>query len=315
MKFLISTFFGILLIFSLSLVSCQDDFTIQRKYETEYVVLLIVDGPRHTETWGEPNRTYIPYRSQLLSEGVLVDNFRNNGVTFTSPGHASMVTGTYQNIANNGSELPTKPTLFQYLRKQNSWNDNQLALVTSKDKLHVLRNSSFSGYQDLYLASFNCGVNSNGTGGYRNDSITFEIAKQTLQNNHPYFTLISFKEPDVAGHLNDSAGYYNGIVKTDFYVNEIWNQIQADPIMAGKTTLIVTNDHGRHLDNAGGYVNHGDGCEGCRRIEFFALSPDFKQNYISTKNYEQIDIAHTIAELFHIKIKEGDGEVMWDLFK
>ena len=35
-----------------------------------------------------------------------------------------------------------------------------------------------------------------------------------------------------------------------------------------KTTLIVSNDHGRHIDSKGGFQNHGDDCAGCRHIEF-----------------------------------------------
>ncbi len=316
MKFLISTFCGILLLFSLSLISCEDDVTIQRNYDTEYVVVIVVDGPRYTETWGEPTHAYIPFRSQLMNQGVLVSNFRNNGTTYTNPGHASMFTGTYQNIANNGTELTTKPTLFQELIRQRSLSSAAVSIICSKDKLHVLRNSSYSGYQGNYLASFNCGGNGDGTGGYRADSITFNLAKLKFQNESPLLTLVSFKEPDVSGHAGDSLGYLNGIIKTDQYINELWQIIQANQQMAGKTTLIVTNDHGRHSDGIlNGFVSHGDDCDGCRHIEFFALSPDFKQNYISLLAYEQIDIAHTIAELFHIKIKESDGEVMWDLFK
>ena len=41
----------------------------------------------------------------------------------------------------------------------------------------------------------------------------------------------------------------------------------------------------------------GDGCDGCRHIEFFAMGPDFKENYTTTTPYEQIDISLTIGEL------------------
>jgi Sulfatase len=315
-KLLLASFIGFLGIISLSLISCEDDATIQRNYETEYVVVIVVDGPRYSETWGDPTHANIPFRSQLLSQGVLASNFRNNGTTFTNPGHTSMFTGTYQNIANNGSELPSKPTLFQELIRQRSLAPTAVSIITSKDKLHVLRNSTFSGYEGNYLASFNCGGNGDGTGGYRADSITFNLAKLKLQNESPILTHISFKEPDASGHLADSLGYINGIIKTDQYINELWQIIQANPKMSGKTTLIVTNDHGRHSDGIlNGFVSHGDDCDGCRHIEFFAVSPDFKQNYISTIAYEQIDVAHTVAELLHIRMKEGVGKVMWDLFK
>ncbi|WP_238555152.1 hypothetical protein [Chryseobacterium sp. P1-3] len=80
--------------------------------------------------------------------------------------------------------------------------------------------------------------------------------------------------------------------------------------------MIVSNDHGRHLDAKGGFKSHGDGCEGCRHIEFFAIGPDFKKNtIITTGNYEQIDITSTIAELLRFPLQYGKGKVIKDAFK
>ena len=83
-----------------------------------------------------------------------------------------------------------------------------------------------------------------------------------------------------------------------------------------RTTLIVTNDHGRHTaGHLDGFVSHGDNCNGCRHVEFFAIGPDFKQDYVSTTPYEQTDIASTIAELMGFSMPTSDGKVMRDIFK
>jgi phosphopentomutase len=128
--------------------------------------------------------------------------------------------------------------------------------------------------------------------------------------------LINFKQPDAAGHANDSLAYLQGIIDTDNYIYQLWQQIQSDSIYKDKTTLIVTNDHGRHsAGHLDGFVSHGDDCDGCRHIEFFALGPDFKQNYTCSRRYEQIDIANTIAELLSFSMPSSNGKVMRDLFK
>ena len=48
----------------------------------------------------------------------------------------------------------------------------------------------------------------------------------------------------------------------------------------------------------------------------FCNGPDFKKNAtISTGNYEQIDIANTIAELLQFPLQYSKGKVIKDIFK
>jgi phosphopentomutase len=91
--------------------------------------------------------------------------------------------------------------------------------------------------------------------------------------------------------------------------------IQADPLYKDKTTLIITNDHGRHIDNvADGFVSHGDGCDGCRHIEFLAVGPDFKKGIGFDIPYEQTDISQTVAKLLNFKMDYGKGKLITDIF-
>jgi arylsulfatase A-like enzyme len=110
--------------------------------------------------------------------------------------------------------------------------------------------------------------------------------------------------------------YLNGIHSSDEYIYQVWNFIQTSPIYKDKTTLFVTNDHGRHPDGtADGFVSHGDACSGCRHIMFYAFGPDFKQNVVLSRPRELIDINATILELLGISGVYSDGEVMRELFQ
>lgn len=285
-------------------------------YDTKNVVVIVVDGPRYTETWGEPQRANIPVRDSLLQYGVLINSFYNWGPTFTNPGHSAITTGNYEAIANDGSQYPSHPSICQVFLKSTQAAASSCYLITSKDKLHILSNSTASDYYNQFICSLDCGVNGNGTGGYRDDSTTFQHVLQTLSTQHPHLVFVNFRGPDSAGHLGDSVAYIAAIKKTDQFVGQIWQQLQSDSFYANKTTLIVTNDHGRHTDGiADGYKSHGDVCDGCRHIEFFALSPDFKQNAVITTAYEQIDITATIAELLHLNFFTGHGKVMQELMR
>jgi len=299
-------------------LSCSKDIAIydqDKSYKTRNVIVLIVDGPRYTETWGHSTRQYIPHRSTLLQHGVLCSNFYINGVTSTNPGHTAICTGVYQKLENSGLEYPANPSVFQCWLKKYQRPSSEAWVISSKDKLEVLSNCTNIEWKDMHRPMSDCG-NMGIFTGYREDSTTFNKVKYTLMNNHPRLMLINFKQPDAAAHANDSAGYLLGIIDTDNYVNQLWQQIQSDDFYKNKTTLIVTNDHGRHTAGLlDGFVSHGDTCEGCRHIEFFAIGPDFKQNHISTVNYEQIDIASTIAELMSFEMPFAKGKVMRDIFQ
>lgn len=287
-----------------------------RNYVTRNVVIIVIDGIRYSESWGDPAHTNIPARSGLMDQGVLVHRFLNSGITFTNPGHATILTGNHENIDNVGGQFPQHATFFQlWLKQTPNALPTDAYVITSKNKLHILRTSTDTEYAD-YTATINCGFNGDGTGGMCTDSITLLRALGIFAGNKPRLTMISFREPDTQGHAGNWDRYIAAIQKTDQYVLEVWNYLQSDPFYKDKTTLIVTNDHGRHLDGIyDGFPSHGDGCEGCRRIEFFAISPDFKKQYVSQHVYEQRDISATIAELLHIPFPSGKGRIMQDLLK
>ena len=128
--------------------------------------------------------------------------------------------------------------------------------------------------------------------------------------------LVNFREPDFSGHQNNWTNYTKGISDIDEYIYQIWNFIESDDIYKGKTTLFVTNDHGRHLDTVSvGFSGHGDSCEGCRHINFFACGPDFKKNVVIDTPRELIDIPTTIALLMSFNFPSGQGKVMHELFE
>ena len=79
----------------LLIAACAKDMVYQN-LKTEHVIIVVIDGARYSETWGEPSHVYIPLQSSLSSQGVLFENFTNSGVTSTIPGHTSIVTGVIQ---------------------------------------------------------------------------------------------------------------------------------------------------------------------------------------------------------------------------
>ena len=307
-------------VFVLAILSFQtknyDDVPTDRKYTTENIVILVIDGPRMTETFGDTTYKYIPNLANVLApQGVLLKNFRNNGPTYTNAGHTAITTGVYQRINNSGLELPKNPSIFQYFLKEKGLSKESAWIIASKGKLNILANTKNKKWRNQYTPSSFCGINGSGLG-YTADEKNFSDALRILGQYHPKLTLINLLEVDVNGHANLWEGYLKAIQRTDQKALELWNFIENDSIYKGKTTLFITNDHGRHSKgHKDGFVSHGDNCEGCRSIYLIALGPDFKKNSILPNRYEQIDISKTIAEMLHFNEPVSEGQIMKDLFK
>jgi len=299
------------------LSSCMQDVPVDKDnvYKTKNVIIVVMDGARYTETWGHAGKQYIPRMRELASEGIVCTSFYNEGLTSTVPGHTAMTTGIYQNINNAGQEIPSNASIFQQYLFQHKKSSTDAWVFASKDKLEVLSDCLDPAWAGKFRPKTDCGVNGNHTG-YREDSVTFSHLIDTAKKYHPQIVLVNFKEPDMSGHANNWLGYVNQIKIIDEYIWKLWNFIESDDKYKGTTTLIVTNDHGRHSDGIdNGFVSHWGNCNGCRHIFFFGIGPDFKKNYEDNTYYSQIDIAPTIGKLMSFTIPDADGKVMETILK
>jgi arylsulfatase A-like enzyme len=123
-------------------------------------------------------------------------------------------------------------------------------------------------------------------------------------------------EPDGFAHAGNLEYYLRGIARDDKYVGELYDFLQKSKAYRNPTALLITNDHGRHLDGIdGGFVDHGDGCEGCRHISLLAIGPDFKKGRTLTEIYTQPDVPSTVAYLLGFPLEQSQGKVIKDLLK
>ncbi len=284
-------------------------------YKTENVIVLVIDGPRFSETFGDSTRKYIPHlANDLAPKGVLLTNFKNNGTTTTVSGHAAITSGVYQNLKNNGLDFPKNPSFFQYYLKEKQLPKDKAWIISSKGKLNILSNAKKKEWKDVYSPMSYCGIKGSGNG-YVGDVETWGDVKRIISDYKPNLLLINLLSVDVAGHNNNWEGYLEALKNTDNYAFELWNLLQKDEKYKDKTTLIITNDHGRHLDgHKNGFVSHGDKCEGCKHIYCIGLGPDFQVNNVSNEPYELIDISQTIATLLQFQMPTSKGKLIKDFF-
>lgn len=273
---------------------------------TRHVVVVVVDGGRYSETLGDPTLANHPrIGNDLAAVGAMPALFQNLGQTVTVPGMSAILTGTLQNVANDGTERPHSPTLSEYLRKLAGVPDSLVRVVVRKGKLDVLGWSDHPDYGAAYGAATRAGFNS--------DLETFVEGRAQLLRYRPTFMLLHLGDTDFLGHANDWPGYLASLHLADSLVWRLWNDIQADPVLAGTTTLFVTNDHGRHDQAHGGFQNHGDACPGCRRIMLVMAGPDTRAGFQSASHYDQRDIARTAGYLLGVPMPLAQGFVFDDM--
>jgi hypothetical protein len=278
---------------------------------SDKMVIIIIDGARYSETFGDPTHTYIPKMWDLSVEGSMIDNFHNDSLTYTSRAIPALWCGTWTEVrdtfyAGHQTQYTVKPSIFEYYRKQKNMLADECFYV-----LKYIEGLWLPSFDPLYGFAYWPQYHSIGS----TDDDVAEQAELVMNTYHPHFLWIYLADVDHAGHSGNWGDYTTAIQNADSIVAYIWEKIQSDPFYQNSTTLFVTNDHGRHDDQHGGFSGHGDGCDGCRHIMFLALGPDIKKNFISSQYRRTPDMSVTTAEILGVDPTKATGNIMTEIIE
>ncbi len=229
---------------------------------------------------------------------------------FSYPGYNELLSGYADpRIDSNDKKPNPNVTVLEFLNRQPAF-AGKVAAVTSWDVFPWIINTERSGVPvnagwtkpDLdgpemdQLEALAREVPKS-FGGVRYDYWTSRIAEQWLKDKHPRVLYVSFGETDDWAH----AGRYDLVLdsarRTDDYIRRLWEQIQADPKYAGKTSLVLTTDHGRG-DDRDGWKSHNAKVPGSDRMWIAVLGPDTPPLGVrSDVNVTQSQVAATVAAL------------------
>ncbi|NQV38637.1 MAG: T9SS type A sorting domain-containing protein [Candidatus Marinimicrobia bacterium] len=276
----------------------------------ENVVIVIIDGARYSETFGDVNHTFIPVMDSLSQFGTTLDQFYNDSLTYTSRAVPALWcgawTGVRDTIYNDGSTQYTlKPSLFEYFRKQTTsppQNAYYILEYVSSLWLPSFHNDYGPDYWPTFISTGSMDIDVLGQ------------ALQVINNDHPQLLLVYLADVDHGGHSGNWNTYTQAIATADSIVGVLWRTIQQDTVYANNTTLLVTNDHGRHDDSHGGFNGHGDGCNGCRHIMFLALGPQIESNLATSIYRRTPDMAVTAAHILQVTPEFSTGDVINEIF-
>ena len=110
--------------------------------------------------------------------------------------------------------------------------------------------------------------------GERLDLVTFFQAKEYLKENHPKVMYINFSETDNYAHAGSYDWYISTLHGQERLIADLWSYIQSIPQYKDKTTLLISNDHGRGDKVKSQWSQHGPDIQDSKDIFILAVGPD-----------------------------------------
>ncbi len=238
-----------------------------------------------------------------------------NPLKFSYPGYSEMLTGVYDpRITSNEHPPNENVTVFEWLGRRAPVNGRVAAIGTwgAFRRIFNRERAGFPVYDgwdapfasakartprqiaidDFYRTSIRYWEDN------AFDAPMFMAATEILKRDRPKLLFVGFGETDEWQH----GGRYDLLLESahnvDKYVAELWRIVQADPVMRGTTTFIITTDHGRG-DGATRWKDHGEDVDGAEKIWMAVIGPDTPAHgdRVRTTEVTQAQIASTIAAL------------------
>jgi len=143
----------------------------------------------------------------------------------------------------------------------------------------------------------------------RFDALTALGAMQYLELEQPHVLYVALDETDGWCHGGRYDLYLDAARNADRYVEQLWQWVSRSEKYGGKTSLILTTDHGRG-DGREGWKSHGRDEPGSDRIWIAVLGPDtaplgLRQNI----EVSQDQVAATVSALLGLDFTAVDPRI------
>lgn len=234
--------------------------------------------------WSVVGRQGQLYGNRLYDNNVNVAN----PYALSYPGYSELLTGSVDfRITNNKKRNNRNRNILEQLNSEGHY-AGKVAAFTSWDVfpyiLHGERNELpvNSGLQSVEGPSLSRAeqlINSlqeeviTEKTETRYDALTYIACREYVLRHKPAVVLLSFSGTDDAGHERRYDKYLQQATQADRMIGELWQLLQTLPEYAGKTTFLITTDHGRG-QAASSWSRHGFFVGGSSQTWFALLGPD-----------------------------------------
>ncbi len=264
----------------------------------------------------------------LVKEGVVYGN-RNlgseanvtNEIRISYPGYAEILTGCSQpEITTNDKKQIPAVTILEFLKNELNLSDTKVATFASWDLFPyavsrkpgaVYCNAGYTQVNDGTLTQQQSFLNviqdeiPKQWSNVRYDALTFHHGMEFIKKNRPRVFYFAFGETDDWAHDKRYDHVLDAAHRVDNYLKELWQFVSSDPQYAGKTSFIITADHGRGSSDTENWTNHGREIPGSEYIWVAVFGPDSqkKGELSQTPMVHAKDIAATMAKLLGLDFR------------
>jgi hypothetical protein len=274
--------------------------------------------------------TTIKRQGQLYGNRTLGNKVNvTNNQWFSYPGYNEILTGSADNERINSNDKFYNPNknVLEFINQQKGF-EGKVAAFTSWDVFPFIINSKRNGIpvnSGIVEATGNLNSNEklvneliyetpNPLGETRLDAFTFHYGFEYLKKNSPRVLYLSFDETDDFAHGGKYDWYLESTHYTDGFISKLWTWLQSSEKYKGKTTLIITCDHGRGNKTDSDWRDHGSKMPECDQIWFAFLGPDTEalgEMSTNTQLYQN-QVAKTLAAFLNLNYtnERTPGEII-----
>lgn len=232
----------------------------------------------------------------LVPQGMIVGNPAlgsrvtvRNDQWFSYPGYSEILTGEpHAEIRSNDFVRYPHQTVLEYAQRELGLSFTDVAQIGSWDGFKYAASQKdggffMSGAYDFLPAALStpeldlmAGLRREVIENWEessNDALTFRLALGYLRKHKPRLLWLGLGQSDDWAHAKRYDRVLDYLHLADSWIGELWQAVQSDPDYRGRTTLIITADHGRGRTPAD-WHDHGAGIEGAQEIWVAIIGPD-----------------------------------------
>jgi hypothetical protein len=272
--------------------------------------------------------------SLLTPQGMVLGNPAHdnhvkvqNKVLWSTPGYTEIMTGLPRAAVTDNDDLRHPyPTVLEFARQElglefqqvaqlGSWEGFSLAAASRDDAFlmvgaHDSVPAPWGSPQIDELAALRrqvMGLWEEGS----NDTLTFRMAQAYLVKNQPRVMWLALVNSDDWAHADRYDRYLAYLHLADTLIGELWQTLQSLEAYRGRTTLIITTDHGRGLQGSD-WAEHDITIPGSDDIWLAVIGPDTPDlgEVREQGTLYQGQVAGTLLQFLGLDVRAMDPEAL-----
>ena len=243
---------------------------------------------------------------------------------FSYPGYSEILTGeAHDDVINSNRAVQNPyPTVLEFLKKNLWLKTSQVATFASWERFNEIAehevgattiNAGFEAYDHsdpvVRRTSQLQFEMPRGEEESRVDAFTFRLAMAHLRTHRPRVLYISLGETDTWSHKGLYAYLLEAERRFDSFLRELWEFLESDSQYRGKTSILITTDHGRGK-TPDDWRDHGSRVQGAQYVWMAFVSPDsnLRGEWQGQETVYQNQIAATLARFLGLDFLQQNSK-------